>query len=244
MTIENSAISSPIDPASGGYLIVASSTKDQCQHLEKMRTLVEQFLKEKNIESPKEYGKDFWRVRVEDQPTALEVSGRMMEHHSYLHTRQLGVEVYVMENSSDPRVRNRAIQIGVRPPTSNTLKTNEEVYFQQYLGDHSLAKTRRVHMLATVAGVATAVYGLYSGNYWLVPLGVGSIYEAGFHSHLFVERNIPSSTKYPKGSVYSDLRVTLQTILNPLTGGMDKDLEKAGIYDVSKDVKKVANKED
>ena len=175
-----------------------------------------------------------WDIEVENYTIALQAIPVILKHHNWLHERQMGVEVFLRPKSDDPEIQKQVLKIGAIPPTPNDMSQVEEIYFRQYLPDHSLFSTRLVHTLATVAGVSAAVYGIFSSSWLCIPAGLLLIYESGFHSHLFLERNIPSSTKYPLGSVYSDLRVTLQMLLNPFTGGMDKDLAKAGIYDVTK----------
>jgi hypothetical protein len=180
--------------------------------------------------------KSSWDIEVKDYTRALEAIPTLLKYHNWLHERQLRVEVFIRPTNNDPEMQKNTIKVGAIPPTSNVMSDWEDIYFHQYLPDHSLPSTRLVHTIATVMGVSAAVYGIFSSSWLYIPLGIGLIYESGFHAHLFLERNIPSSTKYLLGSVYSDIRVTLQTLLNAFTGGMDRDLEKAGIYDVTKKV--------
>jgi hypothetical protein len=224
------------------YWIIATSSKGPNDHLDKLLRITLDFLAEKKVNyktdpnelAYKSSGTTSWKVKVINLTTALEVGALLMQHHNYLYQRQKGVEVYLQPSTINIDMQKDIMKIGERPPTPNNLETFEDVYFEQYLPDHSLPMTRWIHALATIAGVSGAVYGIFSANWHYIPAGIGFIYASGFLSHLFVEKNTPSSGKYPLQSIYSDLRVTFQTLLNPFTGGMDRDLAVAGIYNVNK----------
>jgi hypothetical protein len=225
-------MSTPVTGTTSPWFIICKSPKGPIPHYDKLYNVALEILKPEQKDCVKE--DTTWKIRVKDYDSIWEPLRKLLKHHNYLHEAKFRVEVYSIPDSNDVALQKQVIKIGLRPPTSDNLKTCEEVYREQYLPDHSLFSTRLIHTLATVVGVSGAVYGIFHGQWISIPLGIGLIYEAGFHSHLFIEKNIPSSTKYPLQSVYSDLRVTFQMLTNWLTGGMDADLARADIYDVEK----------
>lgn len=211
------------------FLITAISTRKENSYLDALYQITTELLDQRKIDYQQERTRTEWKIEVKNLTQAMWIVGSLFQQHTYIEARKEGVDLFASAKTEDPELSQHAIRIGDCPPTSTNLKGYYEVYIKEYLRSHSLPSTRLVHTVATILGVSLCAYGIFNGNWWCILGGIGGIYEAGFHSHLFLEKNIPSSTKYPKESVYGDFRVTIQTLLNPFTGGMDKDLRMAGI---------------
>ena len=179
-----------IQPSNTCHLII-NALREENVHFANMNAITVLFLSQRKIAIVRHQTKNQVRYNLCSERDMMNLLLHLSHPHTYLHTRQLGVEIFGMGEGS------AVIKVGERPPTSNQLSGFEEVYFKQYLPDHSLHSTRLVHTIATVIGVAMALFALYSGRWYLFPLGILAIYEAGFHSHLFIERNTPLRRNIP-----------------------------------------------
>lgn len=211
------------------YYITGKSHKKNNGYLNTLYKIVEDALKsQNNISYESNKRSRMWNFEVKDLSSAMQIAGLMMTKHTYLKAREEGVDLYISAKTDDLNLKQCAIKIGERPPTTDNWQTCEEFYLQRYLPDHSLEKTRLIHTAATVVGISSAIFGIFQLNPWWFFGGIGLIYESGFHSHLFVEKNTPSSAEGLQDafySVYGDFRVTWKTLF----GGMEDDLKKAGI---------------
>lgn len=212
------------DHFSYDYSIVCTSRKGWNEQFDKLYGITTKFLDEMegNYSANFQSGR-FWKVDVVDWQTAMLVAERLKSVHDYQHEREEGVELFISPNTDDPIKLKESIKIGARPPTYD-LKTFDEVYYQAYLPDHSRKETRICHLLATIAGVGIAAYGIFSGNY-LYTLAIPGIYLPAIASHVVFEGNGPTSSKYLKWSILSEPFMSFRM----LTGKINEDLDIAGV---------------
>lgn len=227
----------PIEGLSNNaWLLTATSRSISNPHLNELKRITLEFLNLHAIDYHEEpaLSEYTWSIRYNNWSDAERTITTILLQHNFLDERQnAGSEVFLTPVSTDRRIQNMAIKIGARPPTPDTLSTGEDVYFIQYLPDHSLSATRWAHIIPTLLTASTVAYNVYKRDWKYaaasLACGTAAIYECGFLSHLFVERNIPSASKYPLLSVYSELRMTWNSLTNFWTGAMDRDLTRAGI---------------
>ena len=98
-------------------------------------------------------------------------------------------------------------------------------FWPHYLREHANPRTRRLHYFGT--GLATAaLIGCIASRRWrLLPLVLIGGYGPAWVAHFFVERNRPATFIHPFWSLISDYRMAWSW----LSGGLDRELDKAGI---------------
>ena len=90
-----------------------------------------------------------------------------------------------------------------------------------YVAEHSRPGTRLLHLIGTTAGVASVIYFIVSGRWWLFPLGLVPGYGCAWFAHFLIERNKPATFKYPLWSFLGDYKM----IAFMLTGRMNGEVE-------------------
>ncbi|MFL6137926.1 MAG: Mpo1-like protein [Frankiaceae bacterium] len=94
-----------------------------------------------------------------------------------------------------------------------------EQFYPYYVGQHSKAATRWIHLAGTLTGAAAAAGLVASGR----PRGLAAwpliSYGAAWTSHYLVERNRPATFGHPLWSLHGDFRM-IATML----GGRDHEL--------------------
>ena len=100
-------------------------------------------------------------------------------------------------------------------------------FWPYYLNEHKRPATRALHLAGT--GVATVLLaaGLILANFWLVLAAVLAGYGPAWFAHFAVEKNRPTTFRYPLWSLISDFRMAGTW----LAGGLHRELERAGIRD-------------
>ena len=94
-----------------------------------------------------------------------------------------------------------------------------------YLAAHTDPRTRAVHYLGTLAGLAALVIAAVSGNwFWLVAAPVLG-YGPAWFGHLVFEHNRPATFAHPGWSLYSDFRMLGLFLAGRLSG----ELQRAGV---------------
>ena len=86
-----------------------------------------------------------------------------------------------------------------------------------YVAEHSRPATRWLHLLGTTTGIATVVYFIASGRWWLFPLGLIPGYGCAWLAHFLIEKNKPATFEYPLWSFVADYKM----IALMLTGRME-----------------------
>jgi hypothetical protein len=84
------------------------------------------------------------------------------------------------------------------------------------MAEHSRPATRWLHLVGTTAGIATVVYFIASGRWWLFPLGLIPGYGCAWLAHFLIEKNKPATFEYPLWSFVADYKM----IALMLTGRM------------------------
>ena len=95
-------------------------------------------------------------------------------------------------------------------------------FWPHYVTEHSQPLTRLLHLIGTSVGIASAVYFIASGRWWLFPLGLIPGYGAAWIGHFFVEKNRPATFQYPLWSFMGDYKM----IGMMLSGRMDAEVAR------------------
>jgi hypothetical protein len=81
---------------------------------------------------------------------------------------------------------------------------NFNQFWDFYVAEHSRPETRIFHFVGSMLGVATLVWLIVSGNWYLFPLALVPAYAMAWVSHFFIEHNKPATFKYPLWSFAGD----------------------------------------
>ena len=77
-------------------------------------------------------------------------------------------------------------------------------FYPYYLTEHSNGVCRGLHYIGSLQALLVAVYGVVSGNYWLVLAGILTGYAFAWVGHFFFEHNRPATFQYPLWSFMGD----------------------------------------
>jgi len=108
-----------------------------------------------------------------------------------------------------------------RPMMENKLDTYKS-FWPYYLREHSKPTTRGLHYVGTLLGIILLIYGLVFEPWCLLAAPFAS-YSFAWFSHFFVEKNHPTTLKYPLWSLLSDLKMFSLFIV----GRLGTELKKA-----------------
>ena len=100
-----------------------------------------------------------------------------------------------------------------------------EEFWPFYLREHARPLTRLVHVAGTWAAAAVLAIGVLFGPWWLVLLAPVIGYGCAWISHVFIERNRPTTFTHPAWSLRGDLRLAWLAS----TGRLDAELRRQGI---------------
>ena len=98
-------------------------------------------------------------------------------------------------------------------------------FWPYYLNEHKQPKTRAIHLVGTGATVVLLAAGLVTANILLLPAAVLAGYGPAWFAHFMVEKNRPTTFRYPVWSLISDFRMAAMW----LAGGLHTELKRAGI---------------
>jgi hypothetical protein len=98
-------------------------------------------------------------------------------------------------------------------------------FWPYYLQQHSKRATRTWHILGTALAIALLAAALATLDDRLILAAIVAGYGPAWTAHALVEKNRPATFRYPIWSLISDFRMAAAW----LSGGLDHDLERAGI---------------
>jgi len=98
-------------------------------------------------------------------------------------------------------------------------------FWPYYLNEHAKPTTRALHFAGTGAGLLLFLFGLISGNYWLLLVALVCGYGPAWVGHFFIEKNRPATFRHPLWSLIADFRMFLFFI----TGRLGNELRRHGI---------------
>ena len=102
---------------------------------------------------------------------------------------------------------------------------NYREFWPFYLRQHAKPLTRGWHMVGTATATVLLVAAVSGANVGLLMAAVITGYGPAWATHFLIEKNRPATFRYPVWSFISDLRMLAVW----LTGGLSRELEKAGI---------------
>ena len=95
-------------------------------------------------------------------------------------------------------------------------------FWPHYVSEHSHAGTRLLHLVGTTIAIASVVFFMVLGKWWLFFLGLVPGYGCAWLAHFLIEKNRPATFKYPLGSFMGDYKM----IALMLTGRMSAEVKK------------------
>jgi hypothetical protein len=98
-------------------------------------------------------------------------------------------------------------------------------FWPYYLGEHSRAGTRALHLVGTTLALGLVVAAVVAGKPWLLLGALLSGYGFAWVGHFAVEHNRPATFRYPLWSLAADWKMWGLA----LTGGLGPELRRAGV---------------
>ena len=98
-------------------------------------------------------------------------------------------------------------------------------FWPMYLRAHQRSATRAMHYLATLVGISGAFAAIFTGMFWLFPLGIGMGYVIAVMSHWVFEGNQPLILVNPFWGAVSDIRMCYLA----LTGQLEAEAVRQGV---------------
>jgi hypothetical protein len=80
-------------------------------------------------------------------------------------------------------------------------------FWPYYLSEHSKSRTRALHCAGTLIAIASAVFLIFIGRWWLFPLALVPGYAFAWAGHFFIEKNRPATFTYPLWSFIGDWKM-------------------------------------
>jgi hypothetical protein len=103
-------------------------------------------------------------------------------------------------------------------PTNNTQQfSSYNDFFVFYLGEHSKAGTRYMHLCGTVLGLAVLIWAIVTGHYWWILLWPVIGYAFAWIGHFGIEGNRPATFGHPFWSFISDFKMVYLMLTGQLS---------------------------
>lgn len=101
-----------------------------------------------------------------------------------------------------------------------------DAFWLHYLRVHSSPRTRRIHYIAITVGIVGVIVGAFVDDYGLIAIGsIIAAYLIAWSAHATIEHNLPAFFEAPFWSLAAGMRMYVTW----LTGGLDKQLRRAGV---------------
>jgi hypothetical protein len=94
--------------------------------------------------------------------------------------------------------------------SQNTLSTFAE-FWDHYVDEHQHPVNQLLHVIGTISGIGCIVLAVVDSLWWalaILPVGYGSAWMG----HIFIERNLPATLKYPLWSLRADYRLVFRLV--------------------------------
>lgn len=86
-------------------------------------------------------------------------------------------------------------------------------FYPYYLTEHRETGTRITHFIGTSLFIGFFIYGILSGWYWGILVGVACAYGLAWIGHFFIEKNKPATFQYPLWSLMSDFKLYFEILI-------------------------------
>jgi Predicted membrane protein len=103
--------------------------------------------------------------------------------------------------------------------------TSFRQFWPVYLRAHADPRCRALHYLASLIGLSALLALVLTGDWRWLLAGLVGAYASAWAGHLFMEKNLPLTFRYPLWSLAADYRMFFRW----LTGGLRTDLARAGV---------------
>ncbi len=100
-----------------------------------------------------------------------------------------------------------------------------DVFWLDYLKDHSKPATRAMHYFGTGLAIMFLVKAVIELDPWFVLVAIVSGYLYAWLGHWLIQKNQPKTFSYPLWSLASDFRMFFLF----LTQRLDRELQRAGV---------------
>ena len=95
-------------------------------------------------------------------------------------------------------------------------------FWPHYVAEHSKPSTRLLHLIGTTIALATVVYFIAVGRWWLFPVALIPGYGAAWIGHFFIEKNKPATFQYPLWSFMGDYKMIAYMITGRMSGEVER----------------------
>jgi hypothetical protein len=103
-------------------------------------------------------------------------------------------------------------------------------FWPHYVAEHSQPATRMLHLIGTTVGLATVIYFIASGRWWLFPLGLIPGYGAAWFAHFVIEKNRPATFQHPLWSFMGDYKMIWMMLTGRMKTEVERVVNKKGVH--------------
>ena len=98
-------------------------------------------------------------------------------------------------------------------------------FWPYYLNEHKEPKTRALHLAGTCVATVLLATGIVTADIWFFLAAILAGYGPAWFAHFVVEKNRPTTFRYPLWSLISDFRMAATW----LAGGLEREIKRTGI---------------